>query len=78
MNLGSVIFPLISIVFGAGGAYFLIQQSRKDVNGLGAKVNRDAKQSAIRHQNTTLALMLLADTDDKKQQIAEMLRESQD
>ncbi len=79
MTPEAVIFPILSLVFGAGGAYFLIQQSRKDVNGLGSKVNREAMKAARRHHNVSLSLMLLAPNDKAlKQQIAEMLKESQD
>ena len=67
-----------SLAFGAGGAYFLIKQSRKDVNGLGSKVNAEVRTSATRHQNVTLALMLLASGDkEKAKQVADMLKENE-
>ena len=67
-----------SLAFGAGGAYFLIKQSRKDVNGLGNKVNVEVRKSATRHQNVTLALMLLASGDEEKaKRVADMLKENE-
>ncbi|MBZ5700244.1 MAG: hypothetical protein LAN84_00195 [Acidobacteriia bacterium] len=66
---------LLSLTFGAGGAYYMIKQSRKDVNGLGRKVNGEIRKSNSRHQNITLALMSLANSDEQRQYIAELLRE---
>jgi hypothetical protein len=66
---------LLAIAFGAGGALFLLKQARKDVNGLGKKVRDELARSGVRHQNISLALMLLAG-DGQKQEIAELLKES--
>lgn len=67
---------LLALAFGAGGAIFLLKQSRKDVNGLGKKVRGELARSSVRHQNISLALMLLAGDEDKKAQIADLLKES--
>ena len=72
-----ILYYLLSLAFGAGSVYFLIRQSRKDVNGLGRKMNREISRSGARHQNTTLALMLLA-PENKKKEIAELLKESRE
>jgi hypothetical protein len=66
---------LFTLAFGAGGAWFFIKQSRKDVNGLGAKVNAEIKTSARRHINIALALMLVAPTEEIRKKIADLLRE---
>ncbi|MGH9744734.1 MAG: hypothetical protein ACRD59_01320 [Candidatus Acidiferrales bacterium] len=66
---------LLSLAFGAGGAYFLIKQSRKDVNGLGRKMNAEIKRSQARWQNLSLALMFVC-TEAQREKIAEMLKES--
>jgi hypothetical protein len=76
MNIADFKF-LISLAFGAGGAWFLIKQSRKDVNGLGNKVNFEIKQTSRRYVNVTLALMLLAPDDFVRRKIAELLREDE-
>lgn len=73
---GQALYYALSLAFGAGGAYFLIKQSRKDVNGLGRKMNREISKSAARHQNVTVALMLLA-SEDKRDKIAELLKEEE-
>jgi hypothetical protein len=68
---------LASLAFGAGGAWFLIKQSRKDVNGLGAKVNKEVSVSARRHINTALSLMLLAPSDEIRSKLVDLLREDE-
>ena len=67
--------PILSLVFGAGGAWFFIKQSRKDVNGLGQKVNNEIAQTQRRHINVCLALMLLASDDATRNAIAAQLKE---
>lgn len=66
---------LAMLAFGAGGAWFFIKQSRKDVNGLGAKVNHEIRQSARRHINLCLALMLTASDESERQKVADLLKE---
>lgn len=68
---------LLSLAFGAGGAWFLIRQSRKDVNGLGSKVNAEVRQSARRHINIALCLMLLAPSDELRRKVSDLLKESE-
>lgn len=68
---------LVSLAFGAGGAWFLIRQSRRDVNGLGNKVNSEIKQASRNHKNVTLALMLLARDDFERRKIADLLKEGE-
>lgn len=67
---------VLAIAFGAGGAMFFLRQSRKDVNGLGKKVRAELARSGVRHQNITLALMLLAGEEGKRSEVAELLKES--
>jgi len=69
-------YALLSLAFGAGGAWFLIRQSRKDVNGLGRKLGGEIERSAARHHNVTLALMLAA-PEEKKAEIARLLRQGE-
>lgn len=71
----SVLWTLLTVAFAAGGAWILLKQSRKDVNGLGRKMNREISDSLSRHQNVTLALMLLAKDDIERRTIAMLLRE---
>jgi hypothetical protein len=67
-----------SLAFGAGGAWFLIKQSRKDVNGLGNKVNGEIKKTERRHHNTTVAIMHLAAGDKElSARVAELLKEDE-
>ncbi len=68
---------ILALAFGAGGAIFFLKQSRRDVNGLGKKIRGELSRSAVRHQNITLALMLLAG-EEQKQEISELLKESRE
>ena len=68
---------LAMLAFGAGGAWFFIKQSRKDVNGLGAKVNAEIRQSARRHINLCLAAMVAAPDEKARKEIAELLKEGE-
>jgi adenine C2-methylase RlmN of 23S rRNA A2503 and tRNA A37 len=68
-------YHLLAFAFGAGGAWFLIRQSRKDVNGLGSKMNAEIKQATRQHLNVALALMLVAQNDDQREKIAALLKE---
>ena len=46
---------VITLIFAAGGAWFLLKQTRRHVNGVGAKVNR-----------LVMALMLIVPEEQKK------------
>jgi hypothetical protein len=70
-----VLREVLALAFGAGGAYFFLKQARKDVNGLGYKVNAEVKQSARRHINVVLSLMVLAPDEVTKRKIADLLKE---
>lgn len=56
------ISTLLGLAFGAGGAWFLIKQSRKDVNGLGRRLNQEVKKL----DNIIVAVMLITPDEDKK------------
>jgi c-di-AMP phosphodiesterase-like protein len=79
MMAPDVIYELLSAAFGtafgAGGAYFMIKQSRRDVNGLGRKMNSEIKRSQARWQNLSLALMTIC-TAEQRREIADLLKES--
>jgi len=79
MNFESSLLPAITaLIFGAGGTYFWIKQSRKDVDGLGGKFGREAKQSACRHHNITMAILCVAKDDEMRFKLAEILKEPVD
>lgn len=66
-----------TVIFAAGGVYYMIKQTKKDVNGLGERMSSHTSKSNTRHQNVTVALMLLAD-EKQKEKIADLLKESSD
>ncbi len=79
MDLTTIYFicsDVLALAFGAGAAFALLRRSKKDVNGLGKKVNREIARSSTRHQNLTIALMLLAADEKRKVEIADLLKES--
>jgi len=78
MSLESFILPILAGVFSAGGVYFLIRQSRRDVDGLGGKLGRETRLAACRHHNTTMAILLLAKDDAQRSKVADMLKEPVD
>jgi hypothetical protein len=69
------LYHLLYFAFGAGGAYALLKQNRKDVDGVGRKVNNEISKSSVRHQNITIALMLMA-SDEQKDKIADLMKET--
>ncbi len=70
-----LIIQLVTLAFGAGGAFFLLKHTKRDVNGLGQKVRGEMARTATRHQNITVALMLVA-PEEHKAKIADLLRET--
>ena len=66
---------LAMLAFGAGGAWFFIKQSRKDVNGLGSKVRDHIDETNRRHINVCLALMLTAPDAAAREKIADLMKE---
>ena len=64
---------LLGLAFGAGGAWFLIKQSRKDVNGLGRRLNQEVKKL----DNIIVALMLIT-PDEVKRDVAKILTTKED
>lgn len=76
MNWEALLVPAVALVFGAGQTAFLIKQSRRDVTGIGTKLNGEALKAARRHHNMSLSLMLLAPDDiEVKQQLVSLLKE---
>lgn len=78
MTFENLVPAITALIFGAGGVYFLIKSTSKDVNGLGGKVGREAKQAACRHHNITMAILLSAKDDETRFKLAEILKEPVD
>jgi hypothetical protein len=75
--VAELLIALFSLAFGAGGAYFALKQGRKDVNGLGRKVNSESTKSETRYNRLCLALMLVCDPQQKNK-IASILLGKED
>lgn len=50
-------------IFAAGGAWYMLKQLRRDLNGVGAKVNRQESKFMV------FAILLLAGADDKDREL---------
>jgi hypothetical protein len=53
---------VLMLAFAAGGAWALVKQLRKDLNGLGTKVNRQAAESDRKFQ--MIAIVALEQVQD--------------
>jgi hypothetical protein len=69
-----IAFAVAGMVFLTGGAYGLLKQTRRDLNGLGSRLAREREEAQKRDRKAVLAFMLLA-PEDKRQQIAELLND---
>jgi hypothetical protein len=67
------IFYIVSLVFLAGGAWVTVKQMRRDLNAIGGKLGREMAKANTRHQNLSLAAMLMCD-EEQREKIAELLR----
>ena len=74
----AIVTFLVTMIFGAGGLIMWIRISladmRKDMNGIGNKMNSDRAAALRRHHNTTLAIVRLAVVAREKN-ICELLKE---
>ena len=59
---------IIGVVFGAGGAWAMLRQVRKDLNGIGGRQRRF-------ENNLKLALMVVLDSRHDREQLAKFLKE---
>jgi hypothetical protein len=64
---------ILGLVFAAGGAWFLLKETQRHVNGLGAKVNSIERERHERQYQVAVALALLASTEEQKKIVAQCL-----
>jgi hypothetical protein len=65
---------ILGLVFAAGGAWKLLQESQRHVNGLGIKFNRSEKEREYQYNQISLAIMALAQTPEQKAAVVLALR----
>lgn len=68
-------FGVAGIIFLAGQVYRSVGQLRRDLNGLGAKANSDRITAERRYHNLCLALLVIEQTRDGREKMAELLRD---
>ena len=74
MQLGvTVAIWILGLVFAAGGAWKLLQESRRHTNGLGMKFNRAEKERQDQYTRLALALMAIAATAEEKRIVGVLL-----
>jgi len=61
-------------LFYAGGLWFVVNQARKDCNGLGRKLGEMDRRQNARYQRALLAFWALS-TEENKGKLIELLRE---
>lgn len=69
-----ILVNLLTLAFAAGGAWFALKQSQKDVNGLGRKMGEQGKTADARYLRLSLAISTVC-SDEQRIKIAEMLQE---
>jgi hypothetical protein len=63
---------MVGVIFGAGGAWFLVKQMRRDLNGIGAKARLIEDKAADRYIAISFAILLSA-PEDKRRAVAQIL-----
>jgi len=63
-----LIIWVVGVVFGAGGAWAMVRQTRKDVNAIGAIMRRD-------RWNLLIALMVTLEKREDRQRLADLMRQ---
>ncbi len=75
------IFPaaifLLGIAFGAGGYVAALVGARRQINGVGAKLNREIEANRQRYLRVSVTLVQLA-PEEKRERIAGLLLEEKD
>ncbi|MHB8666780.1 MAG: hypothetical protein ACYC7B_04570 [Burkholderiales bacterium] len=72
-----VIF-LLGLAFAAGGYVFALAAARKQINGLGARVNREAAAAQKRYTRMCLALSHACAPDRRDELLKILLEENTD
>jgi hypothetical protein len=72
LTLQFVIF-LLTLAFGAGGAWVTLHQSQRHVNGLGSKFNRLRDEIQDRDRRHELAILLIAKDEPQKTELLNIL-----
>jgi hypothetical protein len=67
------IFYVLSLVFLAGGHVVIVRRLRQDLKGVGGKLSREIARANTRHQNFSLAVMLICD-EKQREKIVELLK----
>lgn len=69
------VLAMATMIFAAGGLYFTVQQGRRDINGIGRKVNTAVSRAERRYNRVSLALMYVC-TEAQKKEVLQLLQET--
>jgi hypothetical protein len=70
----TVVIWLLPMIFAAGGIYFSFSRLKKDVDGVGRKVNTTESKREGERRKLLTAFMLIS-TDEQREQIARILND---
>jgi hypothetical protein len=70
----TIVLWLLGLASTAGAFTAALKEARRQANGLGGRLNRSNELSEDRYRRISLALMSLAQTEEKKQQLLEWFK----
>jgi len=70
----SIVLWLLGLAFAAGACVYTLKETRRQINGVGGRLNRANELAEDRFRRMSLAVMSLADTSEKKQQLLEWFK----
>jgi hypothetical protein len=70
----AIVLWLLGLAFAAGAWVHALKEARRQANGLGGRLNRANELAEDRFRRMSLAVVSLADTEEKKKQLLEWFR----
>ncbi len=67
-----VVIYFVGLIFAAGGGWVALKEVRRQVNGVGGKLNASEKERNDRHNRLCMAIVAMA-SEEKKQLVVECL-----
>lgn len=69
----SIAFVLATVIFTAGGTYYAFRRLKKDVDGVGRKVNQLQAERQADKENTLIAFLLTC-PEPEREKLARLLK----
>lgn len=68
-----ILITLFGLAFSAGGAWVMLKEAQRHVNGLGAKVNKNEEIRADRDRRLSLAVLAVASNEEQRASLLKCL-----